>query len=271
MKLPIYTTYLLLSKFQQIKKMEINMENDTQSNLSKNDSQVVKNTPYKLNQAIRNPALINLLGNIKGKHLLDLGCNNGDSSRELQSLGATVTGSDYSADQIELAKSQEDGVSYVLTAENSKLAFKNASFDIVTYFSMRSTEHLDEMLAESSRVLKKSGRILLSFLHPSFIGVGRKVVKTQDGGVGIFVNHYLNEEIRVNSSRQPRSSQDEFHNSIENFTVSDIINKMIKAGFVIQQVSEPRATDQVQLADPEVRFWSTHAARYLIVLANKVK
>jgi ubiquinone/menaquinone biosynthesis C-methylase UbiE len=247
------------------------MAKNTQSNAVKNDSEVGTNSPSKLNQAIRNPALINLLGNIKGKHLLDLGCNNGASSRELQSLGATVTGTDYSANQIELAKSQEDGVSYVLTAENSKLALKNASFDVVTYFSMRSTEHLDEMLAESSRVLKKSGRILLSFLHPSFIGVGRKVIKSQDGRVGIFVNHYLTEEIRANTPRQPESSRDEFHNPIENFTVSDIINKVIKAGFVIQQVSEPRATDQAQLADPEVRFWSTHAARYLIVLANKVK
>jgi 2-polyprenyl-3-methyl-5-hydroxy-6-metoxy-1,4-benzoquinol methylase len=254
-----------------MEKLEINMAKDVALNMTKADTKVVKNTPYQLTRAIRNPALIDLLGDIKGKRLLDLGCSNGESSRQLHSLGAIVTGADYSATQIELAKSQDDGVNYILTAEDSKLALKSASFDVVTYLSMRATEHLDEMLAESSRVLKKSGKILLSVLHPSFIGPGKKVIKTSDGGAGIFVNHYLTEEVRVNSPRQPGSNQDKVSNLIRNHTVSDFINKLIQSGFVIQQVCEPRATDQAELADPEVRFWSTHAARYLIIMASKVK
>ena len=239
--------------------------------MARADTKDVKNIPYQLTRAIRNPALIDLIGDVKGKRLLDLGCGNGESSRQLQSLGAVVTGTDYSATQIDLANSQEDGVNYILTGKDSKLALKNASFDVVTYISMRTTEQLDEMLAESSRVLKKSGKILLSVLHPSFIGPGKKVMKTSDGGVGIFVNHYLTKEVRVNSPRQPGSSQDEVSNLIRNHTVSDFINKLIQSGFAIQQVCEPRATDQAELADPEVRFWSTHAARYLIILASKVK
>jgi hypothetical protein len=111
----------------------------------------------------------------------------------------------------------------------------------------------------------------LSVLHPSFIGPGKKVIKASDGSVGIFVNDYLTEEVRVNSPRQTGSSQDEESNIIKNHTVSDFINKLIQSGFVIQQVCEPRATDQAELADPEIRFWSTHAARYLIIMASKVK
>lgn len=247
------------------------MAKNPQPNVAKANAKVIENPPHKLTDAIRNPALMVLLGDVHGKRLLDLGCSNGESSRKLQALGAIVTGADYSADQIELAKSHEDGIDYILTEEGSKLALKSANFDVVTYFSMRATEHLDEMLAESSRVLKKSGKILLSVLHPSFIGAGRKLIKAQDGSVGIFVNHYFTEEMRLNPQHQSGANQAKVSNLIRNHTVSDYINKVIQSGFVIQHVQEPRATDLAQLNDAEINFWSTHAARYLIIMASKVK
>src|SRR5579862_381185 len=56
---------------------------------------------------------IGLLGDLRGKHILDVGCGEGEDAVLLAKLGATVTGFDVSPGAIEVAKrrAELDGVS----------------------------------------------------------------------------------------------------------------------------------------------------------------
>ena len=52
------------------------------------------------------PVVLGLLGNIKNKKLLDLGCGFGDYAKVYSGLGAKITGIDISGNMIEFAESQ---------------------------------------------------------------------------------------------------------------------------------------------------------------------
>ena len=59
-------------------------------------------TPH--HKEILNPSVEGLLGDVKGKHMLDAGCGEGYLSRYYASKGAIVTGVDFSQNLIEIAK-----------------------------------------------------------------------------------------------------------------------------------------------------------------------
>jgi 2-polyprenyl-3-methyl-5-hydroxy-6-metoxy-1,4-benzoquinol methylase len=50
------------------------------------------------------PVILNVIGNIKDKNILDLGCGSGKYSIVFAEMGAIVTGVDISKKQIELAQ-----------------------------------------------------------------------------------------------------------------------------------------------------------------------
>ena len=63
-----------------------------------------------------NPVLLNLLGSVKGKRVLDAGCGEGYLSRKLDRLGAEVTGVDFSSEMLAMARertSLETGIRYM--------------------------------------------------------------------------------------------------------------------------------------------------------------
>ena len=80
--------------------------------------------------AIEDRAINELLGDINGKKIIDLGCGTGRNSRKLRNLGAEVTGADFSEGMLGKAKelSRGLGINFIqqdqrrssrLTTENS--------------------------------------------------------------------------------------------------------------------------------------------------------
>jgi 2-polyprenyl-3-methyl-5-hydroxy-6-metoxy-1,4-benzoquinol methylase len=252
--------------------MDKNVVKDTWNNYADGWKSMVDNKLQKFRAAIRNPAVIKLLGDVKNKKVLDIACGEGDSSRMIQSLGAKVVGVDISEEMIRLAQSRDDEVEYLVASANEMPTLKKSSFDVVVCLSMMNIDSLDSTFAEVFRVLKKSGSFVMSTAHPCFFGrPGRKIIKLQDDRLGIFVNDYFSATASVESfaNNAPDGSSVSFKTITFPYKVSDYMNALIKAGFVIEQVEEPRATDEKLLADAEVKFWSTHAARNLIIKARK--
>lgn len=233
---------------------------------------IVDNRLSKFRTAIRNPAVIELLGNVKNKKVLDIACAEGDSSRLIQSLGAHVIGLDISDEMIRLAKSQQDNIDYVVGSASEMTMLKTSSFDVVVCLSMMNIDNLSQTFKEISRVLKKSGYFVMSTAHPCFFGrPGRKIIKLADNSLGIFVNNYFSDSPSVEafSNRTPGTGQQEFKTITFPYKVSDYMNELIAAGFVIERVEEPNTTNPEYLSDSEVKFWSTHAARNLMIKVKK--
>lgn len=128
---------------------------------------------------------INLLGNVKGLNILDLGCGRGDSVFELARRGASVTGIDYSEDGIKLAKgalklqsqnTRKNVRFFVMNAK--KLDFEDNKFDAVISYDVFEHLYKDELeivMKNLSKILKPGGTLLvhtetnklyLDYTHP---------------------------------------------------------------------------------------------------------
>lgn len=108
----------------------------------------------------RNFVLPNLFS--KGEKVLDLGCGDGAVSEFLtKKLKVRVIGVDISAKAVRTARSR--GVDAVRVDAEKALPFKDENFDVV--FWGDNIEHLfdpEYVLKEIKRVLKKSGRLVIS-------------------------------------------------------------------------------------------------------------
>lgn len=109
-----------------------------------------------------------LLGNIEGKKILDVGCGTGNLSYFLAYKGANVTGIDLSNNFIQLCKETATKLKLSIDFKemNAQLPdFPEESFDIIV--GSRIIHHLPDIklfLEECKRLLKKGGYVV--FIEP---------------------------------------------------------------------------------------------------------
>ncbi len=119
--------------------------------------------------ALEEPITLNFIGQIKGQQVLDLGCGTGRYSLILAKRGAKVVGVDPSSGMIKQAKLKvgESGQISLFQGTLEDLRFPDGQFDLVV--SALTLSHLPELepaLKEICRVLKTSGRLVISDVHP---------------------------------------------------------------------------------------------------------
>lgn len=114
-----------------------------------------------------NPSFFKVLGNVKGKSVLDLGCGDGYYTRMIKNLGALkVVGIDLSREMIKIAKEKENANSLEITYQvKDSLNLGNiGKFDLVTagfllHYS-KTKEELKKMIQNIFNNLKKNGRLV---------------------------------------------------------------------------------------------------------------
>jgi len=124
-------------------------------------------------EEMNNPAIFRMIGNVRGKHVLDLSCGEGYNTRILARRRAKVVGVDFSEKMIELARQREkkekQGLTYCVSDATDLKEFKNACFDVVTcIMALMDIERYKDAISEAARVLKKNGRFVFSITHPCF-------------------------------------------------------------------------------------------------------
>lgn len=192
------------------------------------------------------PNMLRLMGEVRGKRILDLGCGEGGYSRELAKRGAQLVSVDCSAKAIEYAEAaaQKEGLDIGHFVRNSNDLFDIASeqFDIVLCSMMlMDCEDLDGTLGEAVRALKPDGRLFASVLHPCFdgnhdTGIGRQ-------GTGI------DRQVVVMNYFEPREWKAPLWGGTipviwRHRTMEDYVKAFIKCGLTIVDLNEPRATDE---------------------------
>ncbi len=196
------------------------------------------------------PTQLRLLDVKPGQRILDVACGNGQFSRKLASLGAFVTGIDFSTRMIEVARSKAGkNVEYLVVDATNKAALGKLPHDfdsMVCTMAMMDMQDIETLIAYSPKLLKKNGAFVFSILHPCFHSGEHWIGHEQDDLEGklrdryfVKVSDYLVESTLTGIAMvgQPKA-QYYFHRPL-----SAIFRSFFRAGFVLDGFEEPSFKD----------------------------
>lgn len=130
-------------------------------------AQQVDNRP--MNAHYERPALLELLPDVAGKHVLDIGCGSGWYAEYLLSQGAQVTAFDYDAEFVARTQARVHERATVLRANLAEpLHFaEDAAFDLaIAPLVLHYLHDWEPPLRELYRVLRPGGVLVFSTHHP---------------------------------------------------------------------------------------------------------
>lgn len=184
--------------------------------------------------ALEEPRVADLLGDVSGLDVLDLGCGTGRQTVRLANAGARVTALDFADGMVARAAGKPgwERVRFVRHDLTQRLPLADASFDRVCSFLV--LDHIPDpgaFFAECRRVCRASGFVLISSMHPAMMLRG-------------ILAHF----------RDPRTGNDVCPQSSPN-QLSDYVMGALRAGLTIEHMSEHVVSDE--LADRSPR-----AAKY---------
>jgi SAM-dependent methyltransferase len=114
------------------------------------------------------PAVLELVGDVSGKRVLDVGCGPGLYAAELVSRGASLMGLDGSPRMVELARDRVPEAEFRVQDLSEPLDLPESSFDVAVMALV--IHHLDDrtsLLREVHRVLRPDGYLVVSTHHPT--------------------------------------------------------------------------------------------------------
>ena len=212
------------------------------------------------NKYVEIPGVKRILKDIKRKKILDIGCASGTHSEILHKKGAIVTGMDISKEMIDLAKSRLPTLNFKVGNMNH-LPFKNNSFDILFYgLCIHYEKNLNSVFKEAHRVLKKSGRLIISTHNPYYTGY--KKIKINNRTYRIMDNYFddkkrIMELLNVKLTIYPK-------------TISELFNPIIKNGFKLTEILEPQPIKGSRKYDKNSYNQTIKKPSFMIIEAKKI-
>jgi 2-polyprenyl-3-methyl-5-hydroxy-6-metoxy-1,4-benzoquinol methylase len=119
------------------------------------------------NEFLEMPATFELMGNIKGKEVLDIGCGPGIYAKKMAKIGARVKGFDITPKMIEIAKREYPELDLRIGSVYN-IPF-DEKFDIaIAPLVIEHLEDWNKVFREVNKVLKKGGCFIFSIGNPVF-------------------------------------------------------------------------------------------------------
>lgn len=224
-----------------------------------------KGTPH--HREILNPCVERLMGDVKGKKLLDAGCGEGYLARHYAKKGAIVTAIDVSKRLIETSEqlSEKDNIKVDFRVDNvcHISSIKTPEFDIVlSNLVLLNIPCLEDAIEEFHRVLKEGGVLVFSIVHPAFnfYGPGAWQMGERDPkthrreGVFFKVDRYFEEKEYEHFWRTKSGSTFPAPISFFHRTLSTYLNSLSRAGFQLIEFAEPQPVGDDAFFDRERRI-----------------
>lgn len=167
--------------------------------------------------ALEMPHMREAVGDARDLTVLDLGCGTGRHTAWLASAGARVTAVDFSPGMLAEARRTAEGanVRFLLHDLHEPLPLSSGTFDLIV--SGLVLEHLRDVagfFAEAHRLLRPSGRAVVSAMHPAMF---------LRGGQARFTDPASGEVV------QPGSLPHQ---------LGDFVMAIVRAGFVLEKIGE---------------------------------
>lgn len=198
---------------------------------------------------------LNLLGKVKGKKILEIGCGGAQCGIALAKQGAKVIGVDISNEQLRFARrlAEKNKVKINLYQGDIKKLnkIKSNSQDIVfSEWALQYVDDLDKCFKEVYRVLKKEGIFVFSLGHRLHEIMDPKTRKIKVSYLA--TGKYTEKEKNHNFVMYSRS-------------ISEIFNSLKKAGFDVEKIIEPDSRKKYPY-DPWKNLWNYEKMRRWVPL-----
>lgn len=218
-----------------------------------------ENKGYTANDLIEGPQLFELIGDVKGKTILDLGCGAGVHARELVELGAkSVLAIDISTNMIETAMKENDldNIEYKVMSMN-EIDKIEGKFDlVVSSLAIHYVEDYDGLCKKVYNLLNAGGEFIFSHGHPMdsapILPNGMKHHTIIDDKKYYLVSDYNNEGKRVSSW---------FIDGVITYhrNMSHLVNGLLDAGFTLKRFNESHATPEIIMKNPKFKEQNDHS------------
>ena len=177
-----------------------------------------------------------LLGEVRGRDVLEVGCGAAQGGRWLVAAGARVTAFDVSHGQLlesrRLDARTGTAVHRVVQADAQRMPFRDASFDLVVsaFGGIPFVADSARTMRECARLLRPGGRLVFSVTHPV-----RWVFPDDPGPAGLTVQQsYFDRTPYVEVDDAGQAAYVEHHR-----TLGDRVRELVAAGLVLQDLIEP--------------------------------
>lgn len=187
------------------------------------------------NESIEKPVFLDMLGDVQGKHVLDLGCGDGIFGLELLDAGCqSYLGLDASLHMVQASqKAIQKPLYQVIHAKIEDWTYPVKHFDLViSRLVLHYIADLDDTFNKVYSALKSSGRFIFSIVHPVITSCDRS---REHGGLR---QDWIVDDYFVTGPRQVYfmgEYVEQYHRTIE-----DIYKALQDAGFFIEQLRESR-------------------------------
>jgi SAM-dependent methyltransferase len=176
-----------------------------------------------------------LLGDVRDRDVLELGCGAAQGARWLVDQGARVTAFDVSWGQLQVARELDRRAGTAVRtvqADAQQLPFRDAAFDVVAS-AFGAIPFVSDALGtfrEVARVLRPGDRFVFSTTHPV-----RWVFPDDPGPAGLTaVTPYFDRTPYVEEGPDGVATYVEHHR-----TLGDRVRDLVAAGFVLEDLVEP--------------------------------
>ena len=235
------------------------------------------NAPDSYSFNIEWPCIRELLPDIRGREVLDVGCGTGIFTFLLEEYGpAALTGLDLSEEMLKIARSKAlaRGSKAVFVQGDAAGISEYVNNPVDFIFSSTTTHYLKDLpgfFSGITRTLKSGGSCILSVIHPVYsaqypIAHGEAFPADEEWNV-----RYL--DMRKRSYVQPWIEyNDVYENTLStsfHHTFGDYVNAMIGAGLKVDRICEPLPPEKWRETEPGRYESFLETPTYMILKASK--
>lgn len=217
------------------------------------------------NDTMEKPVFMELLGDTRDAHVLDLGCGAGGFGVELLQGGcATYTGVEASSRMVALAQSALDAVGGRLHhASIETWDYPEAAYDLVTSrLALHYVEDIDTVFRSVHRTLKLGGRFIFSVEHPVITSSDRSVTES---GSGVRQDWIVDDYFKTGTRDVAWMGS---HVTKHHRTIEDYYLALQRSHFQIEQLREGRP-DAANFTDPALYARRQRIPLFLLIAATK--